>query len=121
MPPADEITMVIVTRADLKLSTGKLAAQCGHAVMECTLKAKKETPRSLERYRREGARKIVLAVKDQREIEMLHNQIKGYGLICHLVRDAGHTEVPSGTVTVLGIGPAPRKEIDKFTSDLQLL
>ena len=38
--------MVLVTRADLKLSKGKLAAQCGHAVMECALRAKKESPLS---------------------------------------------------------------------------
>ena len=34
--------MVLVTRSDLKLSRGKLAAQCGHAVAECVLKAKRE-------------------------------------------------------------------------------
>ena len=120
MSQADEMTMVIVTRRDLKLSVGKLAAQCGHAVMECALRANKEIPRSLEKYRREGARKIVLTVKNLKDLELLYNQIQGYGMICHLVRDAGHTEIPSGTVTVLGIGPAPRKEIDKFTSELKL-
>ena len=114
------MTMVIVTRRDLKLSVGKLAAQCGHAVMECALRARKEIPRSLEKYRREGARKIVLTVKNLKDLELLYNQIQGYGMICHLVRDAGHTEIPSGTVTVLGIGPASRKEIDQFTSELQL-
>ena len=51
---SDEMTMVIVTRRDLKLTVGKLAAQCGHAVMECALRANKEIPRSLEKYRREG-------------------------------------------------------------------
>ena len=120
MSQVDEMTMVIVTRRDLKLSVGKLAAQCGHAVMECALRAKKEIPRSLEKYRREGARKIVLTVKNLKDLEILYNQVQGYGMICHLVRDAGHTEIPSGTVTVLGIGPASRKEIDKFTSELQL-
>ena len=30
---SDELTMVLVTRKDLKLSKGKLAAQCGHATM----------------------------------------------------------------------------------------
>ena len=38
------MTMVIVTRRDLKLSVGKLAAQCGHAVMECALRAKRRYP-----------------------------------------------------------------------------
>jgi len=38
-----------------------------------------------------------------------------------LVKDAGHTEIPPGTVTVVGIGPGPRSEIDKITGDLQLV
>ena len=31
---SDELTMVLVTRKDLKLSKGKLAAQCSHAAVE---------------------------------------------------------------------------------------
>ena len=48
-----ELTMVLVTRGDLDLSRGKLAAQCGHAVAECVLKAKREEPRMLKRYMKE--------------------------------------------------------------------
>jgi len=35
--------------------------------------------------------------------------------------DAGHTEIPSGTKTVLGLGPAPNNLIDQVTGDLPLL
>jgi len=37
------------------------------------------------------------------------------------VKDAGHTEIPPGTVTVVGLGPGPRGEIDKITGHLQLM
>ena len=121
MSPTDEITMVLVTRADLKLSKGKLAAQCGHAVMECALRAKKESPRSLDRYRREGARKIVCKVPDEESLRKILGHAKKSGLVCYLVKDAGHTEIPPGTVTVVGIGPGPRSDIDKITGDLQLV
>ena len=113
--------MVLVTRADLKLSKGKLAAQCGHAVMECALRAKKESPRSLDRYRREGARKIVCKVPDEESLRKILAHAKKAGLVCYLVKDAGHTEIPPGTVTVVGVGPGPRSEIDKITGDLQLV
>ena len=53
---SDELTMVLVTRKDLKLSKGKLAAQCSH-----------------------------------------------------------------GTVTVVGIGPGPRDEIDGLTGSFSLV
>ena len=121
MPQTNETTMVIVTRKDLQLSKGKLAAQVGHAVMECALKADRVIPKILDRYRKEGARKIVVAVKDLDEMKRLYGAISSVGIVCHLVRDAGHTEIPPGTITVMGVGPAPRESIDAFTSDLQLV
>ena len=36
-----EYKMVIVTRSDLKLSTGKLAAQVAHAAVACAFDTKK--------------------------------------------------------------------------------
>ena len=121
MSRTDEITMVIVTRKDLQLSKGKLAAQVGHAVMECALKADRVIPKTLDRYRKEGARKIVVSVKDADEMKRLYGAISSVGIVCHLVKDAGHTEIPPGTITVMGIGPAPRDSIDAFTGDLQLV
>ena len=40
--PLSEVTMVLVTRDDLKLSKGKLAAQCSHAAVNCAIKARKK-------------------------------------------------------------------------------
>tara|TARA_Y100001970_G_scaffold216830_1_gene265503 strand:+ start:12738 stop:13112 length:375 start_codon:yes stop_codon:yes gene_type:complete len=121
LPTTEELTMVLVTRADLKLSKGKLAAQCGHAVLECTVRAKKTAPRDLDRYRRGGARKIVCKVEDEIKLKSILSQAKSAGLVCYLVKDAGHTEIPPGTVTVVGVGPGPRSEIDKITGNLQLV
>ena len=121
LPTTEELTMVLVTRADLKLSKGKLAAQCGRAVMECTVRAKKAIPRNLDRYRREGARKIVCKAEDDVALKSILGQAKSADLVCYLVKDAGHTEIPPGTITVVGIGPGPRSEIDKITGNLQLV
>ena len=106
--------MVLVTRRDLKLSRGKLAA-------ECVLKAKREQPRVLKRYMRDGARKIVCETPDLESLRRLFGDARVCGLVCYMVTDAGHTEIPAGTVTVLGIGPGPRSEIDALTSSLPLV
>ena len=113
--------MVLVTRADLDLSRGKLAAQCGHAVAECNLKAKREDPRMLKRYTGGGARKIVCAAPNLDSLKRLYGDARLCGLVCYMVTDAGHTEIPAGTTTVLGIGPGPRSEIDALTSNLPLV
>ena len=51
MSPTDELTMVLVTRQDLQLSKGKLAAQCAHAAADCVLSAKRSNPRALDQYK----------------------------------------------------------------------
>lgn len=116
-----ETTMVLVTRNDLNLSSGKLAAQCSHATAECILKAKRQSPQILDKYLKTGARKIVCNTTNVDELKRIYGQAKDAGLICHMVRDAGHTEIPAGTVTVVGIGPGIRSSIDKITSSLPLV
>jgi len=114
-------TMVLVTRADLKLSKGKLAAQCAHAAVDCALAAKRSASRLYERWKAGGARKIVLMCADEDELKELNEKAKSANLVTSLVRDAGHTEIPAGTITVLGIGPSPRRAVDALTGDFKLV
>ena len=107
---------VIVVRKDLKMSPGKVAAQVAHASVESWKKADKKIK---EAWEKEGAKKVVLEV--QSEEELLELKRKSKNLPTALIRDAGVTEVPPGTVTCLGIGPASEEEIDKLTGHLKLL
>jgi PTH2 family peptidyl-tRNA hydrolase len=52
---------------------------------------------------------------------MLKAQAELLGVPCSLIIDAGMTEIPAGSVTALGIGPAKRDIMDKITADLKLL
>ena len=51
----------------------------------------------------------------------LQEQAEKLGIATNLVVDAGHTEIPPGTKTVLGVGPAPANLIDQVTGELPLL
>ena len=115
----DGPSMALIVRKDLKLSAGKLAVQCSHAAVNCSLTAKKTEPRLMERWQSNGGRKICLAINDLESLKLLMGKSKSAGLITHLINDAGHTELPPGTITVLGIGPAPKSSIDALTSELK--
>ena len=117
----DGPTMVLVTRADLTLSTGKLAAQCAHAAVDCALVAKRSVSRLFERWKAGGARKIVVQCDTLEEMKRLYGAAQKANLVTSMIKDAGHTEIPSGTITVIGIGPAPRRSMEALTGELKLV
>lgn len=109
---------VIMVRSDLKLPPGKLAAQVAHAAVEAVLRSDEE---KVKAWRREGMMKIVLKVKDEKELHGYNQQAKDVGLITALITDAGHTVVEPGTVTCVAIGPDKAGVIDTVTGELQPL
>jgi len=112
---------VIVVRADLEISKGKLAAQAGHAAVTAAEEARTKRPNWWKSWMEEGQCKIVVKVKNERELMELESQAKNLGLPTALITDRGLTEIPPGTVTCLGIGPAPAEQVDKVTGKLPLL
>lgn len=109
---------VIVTRRNLKLSKGKLAAQVAHASLEAYKKAGPEAAREWES---EGSKKVVLRVEDTKELNAVMRAARAEKLPVALIRDAGHTEIPPGTITALGIGPGEETKINKITGKLKML
>jgi len=116
-----EYKMVIVTRKDLKLSPGKLAAQVAHAAVNCAFKTKKYKPNWFKKWNDEGAKKVVVKVDSISDFFVLMEKSEKLDISTSLIEDAGHTEIPIGTKTVLGIGPAPDNIIDQVTGDLSVL
>ncbi|PKP54680.1 MAG: aminoacyl-tRNA hydrolase [Candidatus Altiarchaeales archaeon HGW-Altiarchaeales-3] len=111
-----ELKQIMIIRKDLKLSRGKLAVQVAHASVTSADKSKFKSE-----WLNHIQKKAVLKCEDLNELLSLFEKAKREGLPCALIRDAGRTEIPAGTVTCVGIGPAPEKDIDKITGDLKLL
>jgi PTH2 family peptidyl-tRNA hydrolase len=108
----------IVVRKDLRWGKGKLAAQVAHA----SLGAAMLSPESvLHSWKDDGAKKVVLKADGEKEVRELERLAKKEGLPCFIVRDAGKTQLKSGTVTALGIGPAKEHDVDVVTGKLKLL
>jgi len=132
----DPWIMYLIVRDSLGMSAGKIGAQCGHAVGKlydyfndldyqcCDMWVDK---RGLEwndkfnmrdafiGWKEDSFRKVVLKAKDS-QWEKLKE-----GLTCVVVRDAGLTEVASGSETVIGVWPLRRSECPSILRKLQTL
>ncbi len=110
--------MAIVT-PELAISEGKLAAQVAHAAVECALRLHRKNPSLLQKWLDEGQKKVVLGIGDK-DIHRLRSRAVSMGLCTALITDAGRTQLESGTVTALAIGPAAERTVDKITGQLPL-
>jgi len=112
--------VVAVVRLDLDISRGKTAVQVAHAAVMCALDSRARAKPWLDRWLDEGQRKVVLKAPDLKTLRHLKERAEAEGLVSVLVQDAGLTEVEPGTVTCLGIGPAPDEVVDRITGQLPL-
>jgi PTH2 family peptidyl-tRNA hydrolase len=110
------LKQVVVIREDLKLKKGKLAVQVAHASILSSNKSKFKAE-----WEEEGQKKVVLGCKDLKELLSLYQKALGKKLPVAIVVDAGLTQLPKGTKTCIGIGPAPEEKIDKVTGKLKLV
>jgi PTH2 family peptidyl-tRNA hydrolase len=103
---------VLVIRKDLKLSFGKLSAQIFHSASRSGVEMD---------YENERHTCIAKYCKSEAKILNLYEQCKEQGVAHGLQIDAGHSEVPEGTPTVLLVGPDDPEKVDAITRKLQLL
>ncbi|PSN49706.1 Peptidyl-tRNA hydrolase 2 [Blattella germanica] len=105
------------------MGKGKVAAQCAHAAVRCYQNALQKAPEVLKVWEITGQPKIVVKPEQDGEecLLQLYEKARSLGLTAAIVRDAGKTQVDSGTVTVVGIGPGQSNIVDQVTKHLKLL
>lgn len=118
---SEEYKLVVLVRTDLDMGKGKIAAQVGHASVECALRAEKRDRKAFDLWMLGGQKKVVLKVANRDEMVRYLAEAKSRGLGTCMITDAGRTEVEPGTDTCVGIGPAPGSEIDRVTGGLKML
>uniref|UniRef100_A0A1L8E1C3 peptidyl-tRNA hydrolase n=1 Tax=Nyssomyia neivai TaxID=330878 RepID=A0A1L8E1C3_9DIPT len=115
------LKMVLVVRGDLRLSKGKTSSQCAHAAVTCYEKSLTTRKHLLALWKLQGQPKVVLKVPDCQELIKLHDTARAQGIIATIIHDAGKTEVPSGTMTVLGLGPDCSDKLKDIVGKLKVL
>ena len=107
----------IVARTDLGMGRGKLAAQVAHA----SLSAYESADDSAQsEWKSGGQKKVVLKGSGKSQLQELADQARREGLAFSLIQDAGHTQLESGTVTALAVGPGREDVVDRVTGELSL-
>ncbi|MEK6953102.1 MAG: peptidyl-tRNA hydrolase Pth2 [Nanoarchaeota archaeon] len=108
---------VLLVRTDIKMPTGKAIVQACHASVEAVLKSSKEI---VDEWKIEGMKKVVLKVKDEKELLEYQKKAKALKLVTSLITDAGKTFFKEPTRTCLAIGPDKEDKIDKVTGKLKM-
>jgi PTH2 family peptidyl-tRNA hydrolase len=111
----------IVVRQDLGMSKGKTAAQAAHASISSFLVARERRPEWCQAWLAEGQKKVILKVTSADDLLELKRKAEVERIPNAIIADAGLTELEPGTITCLGLGPAPNAVIDKVTGSLRLL
>ena len=117
----DPVKLVCVVNQSLKMGKGKIAAQVGHASVGAFLGAGPTHPGHVEAWLASGQKKICVKVPDEAAFDRLIAEAKALNVPFHLVRDAGHTQIPAGSKTVLALGPYESETLDRLTGELKLL
>lgn len=121
----DPWILYLIVRESLNMSTGKIAAQVGHAVgmvyekyMTYSLLSSTQARLHCDDFNHwsnESFRKIVLRAsdKDWENIKDLYQ--------CFVVRDAGLTQVAAGSETVIALWPMKKSSVPKLIRRLRVL
>lgn len=134
----DPLVMYLIVRESLSMGVGKTAAQCAHASQMLQLKfsqivepdrfdhiGHEDVPiaitinQKMDIFRSwlcSSFRKVVLKA-DDKEWEKIKTEMKDFVLVV----DAGLTEIPSGSETVIGLWTMYKSDCPKLIKRLQVL
>ena len=118
---AEKLKQVIVVRTDLDMGKGKLAVQVAHAAVMGAELVRGKKPRWYKEWKEEGSTKVAVKVSSLEELLEIKAKANESNLPAVVVQDRGLTQLPSGTITCIAIGPAPSDKVDQITSKLKLL
>lgn len=113
--------MTFIINTSLKMGVGKIAAQVGHACLGLYREMLENNMEDdLSQWEEIGEKKIVLKGNNTEHLIELYEKAKEAKIPAYLVRDAGHTQIPRGSITVLSLFGL-EENVDKISGKLSLL
>lgn len=109
--------LAVVVRPDLGMTTGKLAAQVGHAVHDAVAKCKKAR---LKAWEDDGSMIVVLQAEGEDGLRSLNSLARKQGVAAFMQEDEGLTEIDNGSCTALSVGPDESEKVNLVTGRLSL-
>ncbi|WP_186578887.1 aminoacyl-tRNA hydrolase [Aquibacillus kalidii] len=106
-----EVVQYYVVNQDLTMSAGKVAAQVAHAATQAVLVYHQN--QLFREWLETGQTKIILKASEN-TLNMLIKEGFVY------IKDAGRTEIASGSLTVVALPPLNKDEAKKYTQHLSL-
>lgn len=110
---------VLVVNSTLKMSSGKIAAQCAHAAVGLYKNMYLNSVPWLASWEEDGEKTVVLKSEGP-DLPALEAKAQSLLLPTFLVEDAGRTEIAPGSLTVLGIA-GPNDTVNEVTGSLRTL
>lgn len=95
--------LVLCVNMRLKMGSGKIAAQCGHATLGAFKIAQRHCKSAVDNWEYYGQAKIAVKVDKEETMFEIYEKARNAGLVTYLVEDAGRTQIAAGSKTVLGI------------------
>ena len=115
-----EYTMAIIVNQSLQMSAGKTAAQAAHGAVTAALTALKVRKEVIDNWINQGQRKICLRGLDESVLLSFETKCAKKRIQYTEIRDAGLTEIPANSLTVIVLGPGSKSKIEALTASLQL-
>jgi len=117
----EEYKQVILIRTDLKMGTGKKCAQACHASVTAADIVRVQDKKTWKQWMNSGQKKVILKINNIEEMNEITRKLRTKKIPYFVVKDAGLTQLPPGTITAVGIGPVKSEIIDEITGHLKLL
>lgn len=116
--------MYIIINNNLNMTKGKIAAQASHAACKITRMLHAKNNSNYDNWLRIGEAKIVLKATEAEMlalIEKYDNSKTSEINKCIYINDAGHTQIPTGSLTAVAFFPVLKKNAPEEITKLKLL